>query len=70
MEDILETYALSYDSKIPLVCMDEKPCYFIVNTQESIPMSDSHPLLEDYSYKCEGSVVSLCLLSLWKLEAC
>jgi hypothetical protein len=25
MEDILETCALSYDSKITLVCMDEKP---------------------------------------------
>jgi hypothetical protein len=55
MEDILETYALPYDSKIPLICMDEKPCYFISNEHEPIPMSDGHPLLEDYSYKCEGS---------------
>jgi hypothetical protein len=55
MEDILETYALPYDPEVPLICMDEKPCYFVVDEQDPIPMSSNHPLLEDYSYRCEGS---------------
>jgi hypothetical protein len=55
MEDVLETYALPYDPNVPLICMDEKPCYFIADEQEPIPMSVNHPKLEDYSYRCVGS---------------
>jgi hypothetical protein len=55
MEDILETYTLPYDPEIPLICMDEKPFYFVVDEVDPIDMSANHPRLEDYSYRCVGS---------------
>jgi transposase len=55
MEDVLEIYALPYDSEVPLICMDEKPCYFVVDEIDPIAMSVNHPRLEDYSYRCVGS---------------
>jgi len=55
MEDVLETYALPYDPEIPLICMDEKPFYFVVDEIDPIAMSSNHPRLEDYSYRCVGS---------------
>jgi hypothetical protein len=55
MEDILEIYALPYDPEMPLICMDEKPFYFVVDKMDPIAMSANHPKLENYSYKCVGS---------------
>ena len=55
MEDILETYALPYDSEIPMVCMDEKPYQLLGERQSPIPMQPGHPAKEDYEYVREGT---------------
>lgn len=55
MEDILETYALPYDPRIPLICMDEQPCQLLGDKLNPIPMKPGQPLLEDYEYVREGT---------------
>jgi hypothetical protein len=55
MEDILDTYALPYDSKIPLICMDEKPFQLLGHVIEPIPMKPGKIQREDYEYTREGT---------------
>lgn len=54
MEDILEVYALPYDSHIPMVCMDEKPFQLLEEKLEPIPMERGKVAKEDYEYVREG----------------
>ena len=37
MEQVLETYAQPYDSKHPVVCMDEQPIQLLKETRVPIP---------------------------------
>ena len=55
MEDILDTYAMPYDPRIPLICMDEQPCQLLGHIIEPIPMKPGKPHREDYEYKREGT---------------
>jgi hypothetical protein len=55
MEDILELYALPYDPRIPLVCMDEQPCQLLGHVLEPLRMEPGKPYREDYEYKREGT---------------
>jgi len=55
MEDILDVYALPYDSCIPLICMDEKPFQLLNHLVTPIPMKPGKPQCEDYEYKREGT---------------
>jgi hypothetical protein len=55
MEDILDTYALPYDPKIPLICMDEQPCQLLGHKLEPLPMKPGRVRREDYEYKREGA---------------
>jgi hypothetical protein len=50
MEDILEVYALPYDSEIPLICMDEKPYQLLGEELEALPMKSGQIVKEDYKY--------------------
>ena len=50
MEDVLAVYARPYDSKRPVVCMDEKPYQLLGITDEPIPMKPGTPKREDYQY--------------------
>ncbi|MCL2643796.1 MAG: IS630 family transposase [Candidatus Bathyarchaeota archaeon] len=54
MEDILETYALPYDSQIPLVCMDEQPCRLLGDVVEPLPMEPGKVQKVDYQYSRGG----------------
>ena len=55
MEDILDTYALPYDPKIPLICMDEQPCQLLDDAIKPIPMKPGQPRKEDYEYERKGT---------------
>lgn len=54
MEDILEVYARPYNSKFPVVCMDESSVQLIGDVQEPIPAAPGHPVLIDDEYVRKG----------------
>jgi hypothetical protein len=54
MEDILEVYARPYDSKFPVVCMDESSVQLIGEVQAPIPAAPGHPELVDDEYVRNG----------------
>lgn len=54
MEDVLEAYALPYDEKIPLICMDEKPYQLLGEKIEPLPMEPCSPQKQDYEYIRNG----------------
>lgn len=55
MEEVLETYAQPYDSKHPVVCMDEQPVQLLKETRPPIPASKRHPRRVDYEYERAGT---------------
>lgn len=55
MEDVLEIYAKPYDSKNPVVCMDEQPVQLIGETRVPIPATKEHPQRIDYEYERKGT---------------
>ena len=55
MEDILETYALPYDPKIPMICMDEQPVQLLGEKLKPISMKPGKPRKEDYEYVRNGT---------------
>jgi len=55
MEDILETYALPYNPKIPVICMDKQPCQLLDHVIKPIAMKPGKPQREDYEYVREGT---------------
>jgi len=54
MEDVLAVYAHPYNSKWPLVCMDEKPYQLLSLTRPSLPMEPGSPQREDFEYIRNG----------------
>ena len=56
MEDVLEIYSLSYDSKYPVVCMDESSKQLIGEVKDPIPAAPGHPNLIDDEYVRNGVV--------------
>lgn len=55
MEDVLETYARSYDPAFPVVCMDEQPVQLLKETRQPIAASKNHPRRVDYEYERAGT---------------
>ena len=55
MEDILEIYALPYDSEIPMICMDEQPVQLLGEKLDPITMKPGKPRKEDYEYVRNGT---------------
>lgn len=54
MEDVLEIYHLPYDSKRPVVCLDETFKQLIGETREALPMLPGQPLRYDHVYVRNG----------------
>lgn len=55
MELVLDTYALPYDSRHPVVCMDEQPVQLLKETRVPIPATKTHPKRVDYEYERAGT---------------
>jgi len=55
MEDILDTYALARDPKMPLVCMDEQPVQLLGDRYKAIEMKSGSSLKEDFQYTRNGT---------------
>jgi hypothetical protein len=55
MEEVLDTYALPYDSACPVVCMDEQPVQLLKDARPSIPATAAHAKRVDYEYERAGT---------------
>ena len=55
MEDVLDVYELEYDSKKPVICMDEKPYQLLGDSREERPMIPGHDKKIDYEYIRKGT---------------
>jgi hypothetical protein len=55
MEEVLDTYAAPYDSKHPVLCMDEQPVQLLKETRTPIPATKEHPRRVDYEYERAGT---------------
>ena len=55
MEDVLEVYKRPYDSKRPVVCMDEQPMQLIKETRIPLPPEPGAPARFDYEYERNGT---------------
>jgi hypothetical protein len=59
MESLLWLYSLPFDSRFPVVCFDERPCFLIGNTVSSLALKAGSVLKEHYEYKKNGSCALL-----------
>lgn len=55
MESVLDLYALPYDCRYPVVCMDEQPVQLLKETRVPIPATKDHPRRVDYEYERAGT---------------
>jgi hypothetical protein len=55
MENVLETYQRPYDSRFPLICMDELSKQLTIETQTPLPAKPGHPECFDYEYVRNGT---------------
>jgi hypothetical protein len=62
MEEVLETYAHLYNSRHPVVCMDEQPVQLLKETRVPRAATKPHPGCVDYEYERAGtaSIFVLC----------
>ncbi|MFC6663718.1 IS630 family transposase [Deinococcus multiflagellatus] len=56
MEDVLDVYARPYDSKRPVVCVDETTKELHSTPRGSLPVQAERPEREDYVYARHGTV--------------
>jgi hypothetical protein len=55
MENVLETYAQPYDSRFPVLTMDEQPVQLFKEIRRPIPATKAHPRRVDYEYERAGT---------------
>jgi len=55
MEEVLDTYEEPYNSKYPVLCMDEQPIQFHRETRKPIPATRKHARRVDYEYERCGT---------------
>jgi hypothetical protein len=55
LEVVLDTYAVPYDSRHPVLCMDEQPVQLLQETRVPIPGTKEHPRRVDYEYERAGT---------------
>jgi hypothetical protein len=55
MEQVLDVYARPYDSRYPVLCMDEQPIQLLKETREPIAGTKEHPRRVDYEYERAGT---------------
>ncbi len=51
MESVLDVYKRPFDSRHPVVCMDESPKQLIAETRTPISPSPGRPAMHDYEYR-------------------
>ena len=56
MEDVLDVYELPYNSKRPVVCMDEKPYQLLGDARKSLPMRPGDNAKIDSEYAMDHAV--------------
>ena len=56
MEEVLDVYARPYDSRYPVLCMDEQPMQLLKETRNPIRSTKNHPRRVDYEYERAGTV--------------
>jgi len=54
MEMVLDVYRRPYDSRFPVICMDESPRQLIGEVKTPIPGAPGRPARHDYEYKRHG----------------
>ena len=55
MENVLDTYALPYTPRVPVLCMDEQPVQLTKETRVPIPATGTHARRVDYEYERAGT---------------
>ena len=55
MEEVLDVYARPYDSRYPVLCMDEQPIQLLKETRTPISGTKKHPRRVDYEYERAGT---------------
>lgn len=55
MEDVLDVYERPLDVNVPVVCLDERPCYLIGDAREVIPAKPGQLARFDYEYVRNGT---------------
>ena len=55
MEEILALYALPYDSRYPVICLDERPCFLIGEKVAPLVMQTGQVRKEHYAYEKNGA---------------
>lgn len=55
MNEILDLYALPYDEKEPVVCVDEKSLQLLDDLRPPIPLKPNFGIRMDYQYKRKGT---------------
>ncbi len=55
MEEVLDVYARRYDSRYPVLCLDEQPIQLLKETRTPIPGAKKHPCRVDYEYERAGT---------------
>ena len=55
MEDVLRTYERPYDSRYPVVCVDEKSKQLLAELRTPIPCAPGRPLKRDGEYERRGT---------------
>jgi hypothetical protein len=58
MEQVLDVYARPYDSRFPVLCMDEQPIQLLKETRMPIAGTKKHPRRVDYEYE-RGETASI-----------
>lgn len=69
MEEVLDVYARPYDSRYPVLCMDEQPIQLLKETRKPIAATNKHPRRVDYEYEraATASIFMFCEpLSGWR----
>jgi len=59
MERLLWLYALPLDSRFPVVCFDERPCFLIGDTVSALALKAGSVIKEHYEYEKHGSCALL-----------
>lgn len=55
MEEVLDVYARPYDSRHPVLCMDEQPMQLLKETRKPVAGTKKHPRRVDYEYERAGT---------------
>ncbi len=59
MESLLWLYSLPVDSRFPVVCFDERPCFLIGDTVSALALKAGSVCKEHYEYEKNGSCALL-----------